>query len=154
MNESQMKLAFRYMPTNHFGFFIRHEHGSNFVNIMREVAKEKNMNIVEVDCNQLILDEDAVYQKINENKIYNEFGPTTGIKTIYLFDDFNMLDEDKQQKFYYNLLQMKLRMNSLLDSFYVFGILVDKNWDYGKHELALDNYYTDHGVSFNLVKNA
>lgn len=154
MNESQMKLAFRYMPTNHFGFFIRHEHGSNFVNIMREVAKEKNMNIVEIDCNQLILDEDAVYQKINENKIYNEFGPTTGIKTIYLFDDFNMLDEDKQQKIYYNLHQMKLRMNSLLDSFYVFGILVDKNWDYGKHELALDNYYTDHGVSFNLVKNA
>ena len=153
MNESQMKLAFRYMPTNHFGFFIRHEHGSNFVNIMREVAKEKNMNIVEIDCNQLILDEDAVYQKINENKIYNEFGPTTGIKTIYLFDDFNMLDEDKQQKIYYMLHNMKLRMNSLLDSFYVFGILVDKNWDYGKHELALDNYYTDHGVCFNLVKN-
>lgn len=141
------------MPTNHFGFFIRHEHGSNFVYIMREVAKEKNMNIVEIDCNQLILDEDAVYQKINENKIYNEFGPTTGIKTIYLFDDFNMLDEDKQQKIYYNLHQMKLRMNSLLDSFYVFGILVDKNWDYGKHELALDYYYTDHGVNFNLVKN-
>ena len=153
MNESQMKLAFRYMPTNHFGFFIRHEHGSNFVNIMREVAKEKNMNIVEIDCNQLILDEDAVYQKINENKIYNEFGPTTGMKTIYLFDDFNMLDEDKQQKIYYMLHNMKLRMNSLLDSFYVFGILVDKNWDYGKHELALDNYYTDHGVCFNLVKN-
>ena len=153
MNESQMKLAFRYMPTNHFGFFIRHEHGSNFVNIMREVAKEKNMNIVEIDCNQLILDEDAVYQKINENKIYNEFGPNTGIKTIYLFDDFNMLDEDKQQKIYYMLHNMKLRMNSLLDSFYVFGILVDKNWDYGKHELALDNYYTDHGVCFNLVKN-
>lgn len=153
MNESQMKLAFRYMPTNHFGFFIRHEHGSNFVNIMREVAKEKNMNIVEIDCNQLILDEDAVYQKINENKIYNEFGPTTGIKTIYLFDDFNMLEEDKQQKIYYMLHNMKLRMNSLLDSFYVFGILVDNNWDYGKHELALDNYYTDHGVNFNLVKN-
>jgi hypothetical protein len=120
---------------------------------MREVAKEKNMNIVEIDCNQLILDEDAVYQKINENKIYNEFGPTTGIKTIYLFDDFNMLEEDKQQKIYYMLHNMKLRMNSLLDSFYVFGILVDKNWDYGKHELALDNYYTDHGVCFNLVKN-
>lgn len=144
MNESQMKLAFRYMPTNHFGFFIRHEHGSNFVNIMREVAKEKNMNIVEVECTQLI-DENSIYEVISENR---------GKKTIYLFDDFNMLDEDKQQKIYYNLHQMKLRMNSLLDSFYVFGILTDKNWDYGKHELAIDNYYTDHGVSFKLDKNA
>jgi hypothetical protein len=133
------------MPTNHFGTFIKHEHGANFVNTMREVAKNKEMNIVEIDCNQLILDENIVFEAVAENR---------GKKTIYLFDDFNMLDEDKQQKIYYNLHQMKLRMNSLLDSFYVFGILVDKNWDYGKHELALDNYYTDHGVCFNLVKNA
>lgn len=143
MNESQMKLAFRYMPINHFGFFIRHEHSSNIVNVMSEIAKEKNMNIVVVDCKQMI-DENSIYDGIYENR---------GENTIYLFDDFNMLDEDKQQKIYYELHQMKLHMDSLLGSFYVFGILVDENWDYGKHELALDYYYTDHGACFNLNKN-
>jgi hypothetical protein len=144
MTESQIKLAFNYMPINHFGTFIKHEHGANFVNTMREVAKNKEMNIVEIDCNQLILDENIVFEAVAENR---------GKKTLYLFDDFNMLDEDKQQRVYNILHNMKMRMDSLLNSFYVFGILVDQNWNYGEHELALDSFYTDHGVVFKMEKD-